>query len=180
MPKGVYERVKKTHCLNGHRRTKENVTSSGECKKCKALRNLSEAYKKVEDDHRSTPEHKAKAATYNAKPVVKAKRDVYRKRPENKLRKKQRRLEIKEEVLTHYGKGGKLCCCWYGCKVKDLDLLTLDHKNNDGAIARAEKKDGTGFKLYSSVKRNGFPDTFQTLCWNHQWKKQMNKVRGRA
>jgi hypothetical protein len=108
---------------------------------------------------KKTPKSKAKAAEYG-------------KRPDVKARAQQARIELKLQVLSHYGKNEKLECCWPDCGVTDLDLLTLDHQNNDGA---KDRKQGN---LYRRVRNAGFPTGFQTLCWNHQWKKQMIRLRG--
>jgi hypothetical protein len=79
-------------------------------------------------------------------------------------------LAIKREVLTHYGRKGALRCCWRGCTITDLDMLTLDHVNNDGAAHRKQIGQRT---LYRWVRKNNFPDGFQTLCGGHQLKKQI-------
>jgi len=79
----------------------------------------------------------------------------------------------KLRVLTHYGKDGKLLCCWEGCTVVDPDMLTLDHVNNDGASDRKAKGTGT----YRQIEKCGYPDGFQTLCCNHQWKKEVLRRR---
>ncbi len=84
------------------------------------------------------------------------------------------RDERKIRVLTHYGKDKNLQCCWEGCTVCDPDMLSLDHINNDGAKDRIR---GTGNNLYLSVEREGYPDNFQTLCHNHQWKKEILRRR---
>jgi hypothetical protein len=79
----------------------------------------------------------------------------------------------KIRVLTHYGKDGKLQCCWPECSVNDPDILTLDHINNGGAKDRKLKGQAT----YLVVEREGFPEGFQTLCCNHQWKKEVLRRR---
>lgn len=87
---------------------------------------------------------------------------------------RNRQKEIKATVLTHYGKGKKLQCCWPECKIDDLDILTLDHIENDGAKHRKEYSKtgrGGGTQLYDLLIRNGFPKGFQTLCFNHNMKK---------
>ena len=84
-------------------------------------------------------------------------------------------LELKLDALSHYGKNGKLQCCWPDCDIIDVDMLSLDHINDDGA--RTRKTQGTGEKLYLFVRKNGYPDGFQTLCHNHQWKKEINRRR---
>ena len=75
----------------------------------------------------------------------------------------------KIEVLTHYGLCGKLRCCWEGCEVVDVDMLTLDHIANDGAEHR---KKITG-SVYQWVQAQNYPKGFQTLCANHQLKKEI-------
>lgn len=81
----------------------------------------------------------------------------------------------KIEVLSHYSTNGKLRCSWRGCDVSDIDMLSLDHKNNDGAKERRSGYDGCGDGLYRKVKREGYPNGFQTLCHNHQWKKEIRR-----
>jgi hypothetical protein len=92
-----------------------------------------------------------------------------------KNRKSSERRKLR--VLTHYGKSRKLLCCWRGCKVCDPDMLSLDHINNDGAEDRKSGFEGCGAGLYRKVEREGYPEGFQTLCHNHQWKKELMKRR---
>ena len=88
---------------------------------------------------------------------------------DHNMRKKAQR---KVEVLTHYGPEHKLQCCWKECTVADIDMLSLDHVNNDGAEDRRNSAGGSGDALYRKVEREGFPTGFQTLCFNHQMKKE--------
>ena len=60
-------------------------------------------------------------------------------------------------VLEHYG---NKCVC---CGETTYEFLTLDHKNNDGAIER--KKDKFCTRAYYVIKK-GFPDNLQILCYN--------------
>ena len=84
-------------------------------------------------------------------------------------------------VLTHYGKSGKLQCCWYNCGITDPDMLSLDHVNDNGAEHRGHKRSaGSGGPAYAYIIREGFPKGFQTLCHNHQWKKQIAKLKKMA
>src|SRR5208282_117226 len=110
------------------------------------------------------------------KKQVLAKAAAYRERNLEKCRKQrhQRELDRKTRVLTHYGKNGELKCCWTGCEISDVDILTLDHVNNDGA---SQRKTGWADQCHW-VERHGLPEGFQTLCWNHQWKKEL--IRRRA
>ena len=94
----------------------------------------------------------------------------------NKSRTRDSHTEAKQQVLSHYGKGGITQCCWKDCSVTDLDMLTLDHINNDGAEKR-RAGEPKGHELYWWLKRMSYPDGFQTLCWNHQWKKRIVRLR---
>ncbi len=85
---------------------------------------------------------------------------------------KEYRIETKLEVLSHYGKDGKLQCCWTECEITDPDMLTLDHVNDNGATHRKELN-ASGNSFYVRLRTLGFPSDHQTLCWNHQWKKEI-------
>jgi hypothetical protein len=82
----------------------------------------------------------------------------------------RKRAERKLVVLTHYGKDGKLQCCWPDCQETDIDCLTIDHIQNDGHEHR--KKVGNG-GVYKDIIKNAFPSGFQTLCASHQMKKEI-------
>jgi hypothetical protein len=85
---------------------------------------------------------------------------------------------LKAEVLAHYGKDSKLQCVWPECEVTDPDMLTLDHIDNDGAKRRKlEPSHVTSPVLRSFLKTSGFPSGYQTLCHNHQWKKELSRRR---
>lgn len=89
-------------------------------------------------------------------------RDCYNERTRRVWRK------LREEIFNHYGWNCKCC----GETIKEF--LSLDHVNNDGF---KDKNPGGGKKsgkeLYLLVKKNGFPDTFQTLCMNCNWGKKL-------
>src|ERR1019366_316178 len=93
------------------------------------------------------------------------------------------RLRINEigklTTLTHDGPGGTLGCCWEGCTVIDPDMLSIDHIDDSGAkhILPGTKKRLSGNAMYSWLKTQGYPEGFQTLCMNHQWKKRNLKYR---
>jgi hypothetical protein len=87
------------------------------------------------------------------------------------------RLGVKTEVLAHYGKKGELKCCWQDCEITDVDILTLDHVNNDGAQERRTRPNNNGASFYIRLRYEGYPNGFQTLCCNHQWKKEILRRR---
>ena len=78
---------------------------------------------------------------------------------------------LKVRVLSRYGKNGKPLCAWRGCFVSDLDCLTLDHIHDDGKKHRDKGFKG-GINGYRELERAGYPAGFQTLCANHQLKKE--------
>ena len=88
----------------------------------------------------------------------------------------QRYFEAKLETLTHYGPEGKLQCCWPDCGITDIDMLTLDHLHNNGAEDRRKFGKSTPYKR---LRKDGFPEGFQTLCGSHQLKKALILARSR-
>ncbi len=78
-------------------------------------------------------------------------------------------------VFTHYSESPPKCAC---CGIRGLDFLTLDHINNDGAKQRLQTlgaKNMGGMHTYSWLKKRGFPQGFQVLCWNCNAAKHINK-----
>ena len=72
------------------------------------------------------------------------------------------RLKIKREILSHYGEK----CTNPSCVMDDIVLLTIDHIHNNGAEHRKTIKNAGGHAFYLWLKRNNFPEGYQTLCWN--------------
>jgi hypothetical protein len=111
-----------------------------------------------------------------------SRREYYRRWVKNGGNKNQRintrnsSFRLKTQVLSHYGKGGKLKCCWHGCAVTDIDMLTLDHINNDGKQHKERGYKG-GIGGYGQLRLAGYPSGFQTLCANHQLKKEIVRNR---
>jgi hypothetical protein len=54
-------------------------------------------------------------------------------------------------------------------------MLSLDHIQSDGAEHRREIPGP--MEIYLFCKKNGIPEGFQTLCHNHQWKKEILRRR---
>ena len=99
------------------------------------------------------------------------------KRKKAAVRKNWRRNHLAEwklAALTYYGPDGQLRCSWPQCIVDDVDMLALDHIQNDGAKNRAKRG---GWEFYYRLIRLGFPDGLQTLCHNHNWKKEIMRRR---
>jgi len=84
------------------------------------------------------------------------------------------RNKIKLEGLMHYSGGDVRCAI---CGEVDMDVLCLDHINNDGAAQRKRTgisgRGSIGISTYAGLKREGWPDGLQVLCANCNMKKQM-------
>lgn len=76
---------------------------------------------------------------------------------------KSYRTRKKYEVFRHYC-NGEPHCQWPSCDVSDMDMLTIDHKDANAG--------GGGHAVYSWIVKNNFPNNFQVLCANHQFKKE--------
>lgn len=74
-----------------------------------------------------------------------------------------RKIKIKTDVLTHYGDGK--CTC-IKCGFSNIVALTIDHMNGNGAEHRKENRYVRGSHVYEWLRKNNFPDGYQTLCMN--------------
>jgi hypothetical protein len=84
----------------------------------------------------------------------------------------------KTDVLAHYGPQGKMQCSWDGCEINDIDMLVLDHIEDDGAKERRNAPNsGKGHELYRKLRNENYPAGYQTLCCNHNHKKELLRVR---
>jgi len=80
---------------------------------------------------------------------------------EFKRRNQEYRIKLKLEVLTHYCNGKPYCQC-IGCNITDIEFLTIDHCNGDGAKHRR----GMTVNFYNWLKTTGYPKEYRVLCWN--------------
>ena len=74
-------------------------------------------------------------------------------------KKRKNRAEIKNSIINHYG---GMCIC---CGLKDIDILSIDHINNDGAKHR-KITISSGTPFYEWIIDNNFPADLQILCLN--------------
>ena len=166
-----------THCKHGHEFTPENtyIHPRGgyrrSCRRCRTLQaNARNAVK-----YRNDPKYKKEC-------LARSMASYGKKTPEERRRHaNESREKIKRKVYTHYGKHGKMQCCWKGCTICDIDMLSIDHIKDDGAEHRRQMSGNrvafSGKVLYQWLISQGFPEGFQTLCMNHQVKKQRIKSR---
>ena len=80
----------------------------------------------------------------------------------------------KIECLTHYSNDEVPHCCWEGCDVTDIDVLTIDHIVNIGSNRETA---GGGTTLHRWLISKGFPKGYQVLCANHNLKKEILRRR---
>lgn len=101
---------------------------------------------------RNTKEHNRRASA------------KYRAKNREKINQKQREMKVglKLDALQHYGLECKRC--GFG----DVRALQIDHTKNDGNIERGllGGKNFSGWRFYSWLKKNDWPDGYQTLCAN--------------
>lgn len=82
---------------------------------------------------------------------------------------RDRRNSEKLAVLKHYG-GGQIACVI--CGESRLPCLSIDHINSGGTKHREViNRKGSGF--YSWLKKQNFPEGYQTLCMNCQFVKRI-------
>jgi len=89
------------------------------------------------------------------------------------------RRNLKTQVLAHYSvKPYPICANPFSLhkeEITDLDVLTIDHVKGNGANQRRElwkKYSFQGFEFYRWLKQHNFPEGYQVLCMNCQWKKR--------
>ncbi len=75
---------------------------------------------------------------------------------------------IKLDVIGHYSNNRMMCA---SCNEADTRVLTIDHVNGDGSIHREQHKLKPGLLSYKWMKRNEYPESFQVLCFNCNFKK---------
>jgi hypothetical protein len=92
---------------------------------------------------------------------------------ERKLHSRQWQRKLKLKVLNAYG---GVCKC---CGEKEVNFLTIDHINNDGAqhrrSIRGRNNGGAGQSFYGWIVRNNYPNDLQVLCMNCNFGKKINK-----
>lgn len=80
------------------------------------------------------------------------------------------RKKVRMDMIEAYG--GKCI----RCGISDVEVLDIDHINNNGAEDRRNHLHG--YNLYRHLKKLGWPkDEFQLLCRNCNWKKHLENIR---
>lgn len=73
---------------------------------------------------------------------------------------KKTRLRLRAEMFAAYG---NKCSC---CGESEIEFLTLEHINNDGAAHKREVR-GSGYMIWKDLKLRGWPkEAYTLLCYN--------------
>ena len=98
--------------------------------------------------------------------------DLYLWRQNNPEKQKaqlhRHKQKLKVEVLTHYAKGNLKC----SCGENDIRCLSIDHVDGGGNQQREELGVRGSTDFYLWLKQSKYPEGFQVLCMNCQWKKK--------
>ena len=82
--------------------------------------------------------------------------------------------------MEHYSEGEVKCL---KCGESDIDVLCLDHINDDGAEHRKKLgisgRGSAGTSTYEALKREGYPEGLQVLCANCNLKKEQERKRSK-
>jgi hypothetical protein len=89
-------------------------------------------------------------------------KSYHKNREQNLIRQKNDRLKIRFEALAHYGGNPSKCAC---CGEMEERFLSIDHINGGGNIERKAGQGGGHF-LYRRLRKLGYPEGFQVLCFN--------------
>lgn len=139
---------------------KNSRSADGLQKHCKACHSvMTTRWEQANKDKKLETRRKAAAAYRKNNPEkVRALNRKYRELHRDRYNeaKRERALQKKLLVIKHYG---GMCSC---CGEKDCRFLSVDHKNNDGYMHRKLKR----VNIHDFIIKNGFPDTFQVLCFN--------------
>ena len=158
------------------------------CSKCGQRKSLSCFYKNSKSkDGRSSwckdcanarsreyrRDNPAKTALWN-KNSYPSKRKYYQEHREQRLQKiRDYEANLKYDVLSHYCKQSLRCA---RCGITDIDVLCIDHINGGGSKHR-RSIGGLGGTLYHWLKKNNYPEGYQVLCFNCNFKKKLEDNR---
>lgn len=88
--------------------------------------------------------------------------------------------DLKLKIIAHYTNGDMRCSC---CGEDDVNVLTIDHINNDGNNQRLQKHPFGGYSFYCWIIKNGYPSDLQIICMNcnstKSWSKNMEYRRNK-
>lgn len=150
------------------------------CTRCKENKSKSEFFKDCTKKDGLTPQCKTckmiRCSEYIKSPRGKEANKKYKESTKGKKVHYEYTSRVKNKVLTHYSLCGFPRCSSPGCGITDIDMLCIDHINDNGNIHRKELGKG-GSVLYQWLVQNKYPDGYQVLCFNHNMKKEILRKR---
>lgn len=142
-----------------------------ECKDCKKTQDKLYSEKNVEKLKLNKQKY-----YLNNRDVIIEKSCKYAK--DNPIRHNEKGKIAKEKnkfkVFSHYCQGDIKC---QYCNQNDIDVLSIDHVNGDGAEHRKKINSKGGNNFHRWLKKNNFPDGFQILCFNCNFKKRNQELK---
>jgi hypothetical protein len=140
------------------------------CGKCEQEKDEKEFYKDRSKKDGLAYWCKLCHSNYNKKQWIKNKTKLskYRRGWDRRDYNYARNRKIKEKVFKYYG---DKCIC---CEENNIEMLTIDHINNNGADHRKKTGCRTGSNFYAWLVKNNYPEGFQTLCFNCNISKYIN------
>ncbi len=162
----------RTHCRKGHELTSENLSirpnGKRRCKKCENDYKIKYAPKQLIISTNWGKENPEK------RKAIMRKHNHKRQPEQTKYRKEKWWVpyiaKLRVETFTRYGKGKMECVC---CGINIIQFLTIDHINGR---TPDEKKNQfrRGWMGYQHLRSKGYPEGYQTLCWNCNSGRQLN------
>jgi len=156
----------------GNNRSKPDGKST-ECRKCK-----SDQDKEYRRRNKGKCQQKARAYYLaNKESIIKKSCDWARENPvEHNIRCNKIKKKLKLETFAEYCDDAVRC---RNCGEDDIDILTIDHVNDNGAEHRREigLAGRGGYPFYQWLKNNSYPDGFQVLCYNCNFRKRNKQLK---
>ena len=133
-----------------------------QCTKCKTSKPLTDFYV-----NRSRSDNKDERCKSCKLENQRAYRNTTKGHAAHKRSMNKHIADLKEAVFVAYG--GFLCAC---CGETEKKFLSIDHLYGGGTAHR--KIVGTGQSFHRWLKKNGYPEGYQILCFNCNWGKYLN------
>jgi hypothetical protein len=131
------------------------------CKECTKQRNAAHYKVNADSINRRGYDYRKANAVH-----IKQRKAVYRKVNADRIKQRDAIYRKKARAEAFEAYGGMICT---HCGETNLNCLTLDHIEQDGAEQRRNGQ-STGGVLYVNLRKRGFPPGFRVLCFNCNWK----------
>lgn len=106
---------------------------------------------------------------YNCKDCALARMNKWRRANPERTKANSKKYWKKCKDAAYQAYGGYICSC---CGETDSRFLTIDHI--DGGGTQHRKQIGRGGHIFAWLKKNGYPEGFQVLCFNCNCGRRIN------